>query len=188
MILEGILTTESVDGSLHVAPMGPEVNESLTSWTLKPFQTSTSYENLRRSGRCVFHVIDDSLLLAKAVLGQANNWPTRFEPTAGFILDETCHWYALRIDKWNTSQDRATASATVVLRQVERAFFGWNRAKHAVVEAAILASRIGMLDHETLIADLERLSVLVQKTAGDRERIAFELLKSFIFENTISIK
>jgi uncharacterized protein len=188
MILEGILATESLDGSLHVAPMGPEVDSDLKAWKLKPFQTSTSFQNLRRTNRCVFHVTDDALLLAKAVLGQANDWPAHFDPAIGFRLDGACHWYGLKIIEWDVSSERAFAQAVVAHFKVERPFFGWNRAKHAVLEAAILASRVGMLEPESLRDDLERLKVWVQKTAGDRERIAFDLLRDFILEKMNSNK
>ena len=188
MILEGILTTESEDGTLHVAPMGPEVNEELTCWKLKPFQTSKSFRNLRRTNRGVLHVTDDSLLLAKAVLGQANDWPAHFDPAIGFRLEGACHWYGLKIIEWDVSRDRAFASAVVERFEVQRPFFGWNRAKHAVLEAAILASRVSMLERDSVIGDLERLKVWVQKTAGEKEQIAFAMLHDFILENSNSNK
>jgi hypothetical protein len=180
MILEGILTTETLDGHLHIAPMGPEVDANLTRWLLKPFKTSTSFQNLFRTNRCVFHVTDDALLLAKAVLGLANDWPSQYVPEVGYVLPDACHYFALGIENWDTSTDRALAHARVNQFQFQRPFFGWNRAKHAVLEAAILASRLGLLSRDSILADLERFEVWVQKTAGDREREAFQLIKSHI--------
>ena len=69
MILEGIVTTLNSDGTVNVAPMGPEVDESLTRLVLKPYQTSTTYGNLQRAGQGVFHVTDDVELLARAAIG-----------------------------------------------------------------------------------------------------------------------
>ena len=61
-----------------------------------------------------------------------------------------------------------------------RPFFGFNRAKHAVLEAAILATRIGIVPAETIRREMARLAVIVQKTAGEQERRAFEFLRSHI--------
>ena len=58
-----------------------------------------------------------------------------------------------------------------------REFFGFNRAKHAVVEAAILATRTAFLPREQIMAEYERLAVLVEKTGGERETEAFAFLR-----------
>jgi len=50
----------------------------------------------------------------------------------------------------------------------------------AVVEAAILATRVHLLPAATITADFDRLAVLVQKTGGPREAEAFELLRDYV--------
>ena len=67
-----------------------------------------------------------------------------------------------------------------------RDFFGFNRAKHAVVEAAILATRIGILDADHIRGEFERLAVLVEKTGGHQERRAFAFLQSYLAEQLAS--
>ena len=61
-----------------------------------------------------------------------------------------------------------------------RPFLGFNRAKHAVLEAAILATRVGILPDDEIRREMERLAVPVEKTAGAEEREAFELLRDYI--------
>ena len=68
MILEGIVTTISADGTVNISPMGPRVNEPLTRLILRPYQTSTTYQNLKRTGQGVLHVTDDVELLAQAAV------------------------------------------------------------------------------------------------------------------------
>jgi uncharacterized protein len=176
LILEAVVTTASSDDSMHVAPMGPEVDEQQRTWILKPFQSSTTYSNLRRTGRCVVHVVDDSVLIAKAVLGQANSYAAKKLKDDAFILEAACHWFALRVIDWDVSNPRAIAHCEVVENGNVRPFFGWNRAKHAIVEMAILASRVHLLDSAFIKSEIERFRVLVDKTAGDGEREAFGLL------------
>jgi hypothetical protein len=61
-----------------------------------------------------------------------------------------------------------------------RDFFGFNRAKHAVVEAAILASRIHILPASEISAEFRRLGVLVDKTGGPQEHEAFKFLLQYV--------
>ncbi|MEZ6077979.1 MAG: DUF447 family protein [Pirellulaceae bacterium] len=69
VIIEGLLTTTASDGSPHVAPMGPVVDEDLQTWTLRPFASSTTFRYLRANPQCVFHVVDDVLPVVQATLG-----------------------------------------------------------------------------------------------------------------------
>ena len=180
LVLESIVTTEAVDGGLHVAPMGPEVNLEEDRWWLKPFQTSTTFANLRRTQRCVVHVTDDSLLLVKAVLGRANQEPATFVDNLGYRLEACCRWFALEVVAWDLQEARALAECRVVESGEVRPFFGWNRAKHAIVELAVLASRVSLLAPSLLHAEWERLAVLVEKTGGPAEHQALELLRVFM--------
>jgi len=133
----------------------------------------------------VVNVVDDSMLLALAVTGQANTVASRFIDSYGFVLDGACHWYALSIQSWDVSQPRAIALCEVQSTGVERPFFGWNRAKHAVVELAILTSRIDMLAPESIQSEIDRLQILIDKTAGKSETDAFRLLVDWISNHTL---
>src|SRR5205085_2204233 len=88
LIAEGIVTTVNPDGSANISPMGPRVNRDFTRLVLRPFQTSTTYQNLKRTGEGVFHITDDVLLIAKAAIGQLTPEPA-LQPAPhvrGFLL------------------------------------------------------------------------------------------------------
>lgn len=176
LVIEGVLTTENVDGSLHFAPMGPVVNEDFTQWKIKPFQTSSTFQNLKHRPRGVFHVVDDCFLLAAAATGTKLEVAAHFESKYGWILDDNCHWYALNFDKFDLSGPRAAACGKVVEKGVTRPFWGWNRAKHAVLEAAILATRKHMLPREQIELEWNWLVTRVEKTGGKQEHLAMQLL------------
>ena len=57
-----------------------------------------------------------------------------------------------------------------------RDFLGFNRAKHAVLEAAILATRTDFLSLAEIESDFHRLGVIVDKTGGEQEKAAFAFL------------
>lgn len=182
MILEGIVTTTNADGSPHVAPMGPSVDESFDELLLRPFKTSTTYANLARTGEGVFHVTDDVELLARAAVGALEATPAVARAAAidGWILSDACRWYAFRIRSSNLASERASLAAEVVDRGTIRDFFGFNRAKHAVVEAAILATRVHLIPRQELLDQLARLEPWVAKTGGPAERRAFDFLARYI--------
>lgn len=60
-----------------------------------------------------------------------------------------------------------------------RPFWGWNRAKHAIIEFTVLMTRLHLLEASFIDAERERLSSAVDKTAGPKELEAWNLLISF---------
>jgi len=182
LILEGIVTTHNDDGSVNVSPMGPIVDRSVTSLLLRPFNTSTTYRNLRRDRRGVFHVTDDVELLARAAVGALPEPPSmrRHASSGGWILEDACRWYAFEVAHVDDRTERTSIQCDVADAGRGRDFFGFNRAKHAVLEAAILATRTRFLPPEEIRDEMERLEVVVRKTAGEQESRAFAFLWEFI--------
>jgi uncharacterized protein len=182
LILEGIVVTQDEAGIPNIAPMGPRVDRELTRLVLRPFQTAQTYRNLKRSRCGVFHVIDDVELLARAAVGQLDPPPAlvSIENFPCPRLADTCRWLTFRVISLDDQAERTTIDCEVVASGVIREFFGFNRAKHAVVEAAILATRIGILSADELRTEMVRLATPVAKTAGEQERRAFEFLRQYI--------
>ena len=182
MILEGIVTTLDPADRVNVAPMGPIVDPEMETLRLRPFKTSTTYQNLRARPYGVFHVTDDVLVLARAAIGALTEAPPLFpaEKIPGRVLADACRWYEFEIVAVDDSQDRTELQARIVHCGRIRDFFGFNRAKHAVLEAAILATRVHMLARSDILAQFAALEIPVRKTAGPRELEAFELLRQYI--------
>src|SRR5262245_52173143 len=170
MILEGLVTTLDPDGSPHLAPMGPRVEGDFARFVLRPFPTSHTYQNLLRHRQGVLHVTDNALLLAKAAIGAVAPFPAvkRPERVEGFVLADSCRHFEFVVQSVDDSTERVTIAAEVVHAGRTRDFFGFNRAKHAVVEAAILATRLHILPLAEVAAEFKRLRVIVGKT-GDRK-------------------
>jgi hypothetical protein len=182
MILEGIVTTLAPDGTVNIAPMGPRVDAAMERFLLRPFPTSRTYRNLKAHGEGVLHVTDDVLLLARAALGPVEPLPPLLPATRvrGVILEDACRYYEFRVRSLDDSEQRVRIEAEVVHAGRLRDFFGFNRAKHAVVEAAILATRTDFLPLDEIEAEYHKLAVLVDKTGGPREQEAFALLREHV--------
>jgi hypothetical protein len=183
VILEGIVTTLDPEGVLNIAPMGPRVEPSMRRFVLRPYRTATTFRNLKARGEGVLHVTDDVLLLAQSAIGAAVAVATRpADAVTGRILVDACRYYEFRVTALDDRADRATITAETVAEGRLRDFFGLNRGKHAVVEAAILATRIALLPLGEILAEYRRLAVLVEKTGGRSEHEAFTLLSTYVNE------
>lgn len=182
MILESIVTTVTPDGDINIAPMGPRVEPALDRFVLRPYPSSQTYRNLREHPEGVLHVTDDVLLLARAAVGSVEPPPPLrpAEHVRGFVLCDACRFYEFRVRSIDTREERVRIEADVVHRGRQRDFFGFNRAKHAVVEAAILATRTAFLPLADIEAEFRKLAVIVQKTGGDQERQAFDFLSAHV--------
>jgi hypothetical protein len=183
MILEGIVTTLDADGRVNISPMGPSVSPEapeISRLVLRPYRTSRTYRNLKRHGEGVFHVTDDVDLLARAAVGNAEAPLERARRVDGWLLTGACRFYEFRATEIDDRQERATIQADVVHAERRRDFLGFNRARHAVLEAAILATRTEFLPISEILAKLSELRVLVEKTGGEVERRAFAFLEAHI--------
>ncbi len=193
MILEGIVTTIAPDGEVNVAPMGPHLpdlladasfprRDPLEQFVLKPFHTSRTCANLLAHGEGVLHVTDDVLLLAQAAIGTPDPFPPLLPAVHvhGFVLRDACRYAEFRVRTCAVVGGRATFEVEVLHIGRLREFFGFNRAMFAVLEAAILATRTSFLPLDHIDAEYRRLAVLVEKTGGERERLAFTLLQTHV--------
>ncbi len=182
MILEGLVTSLNLAGEINLAPMGPIVDETMTRLILRPFQTSTTFQNLRQRPYGVFHVVDDVLLIAQAALHRLDSVPETFpaERIDGRVLKDCCRWYEFEISRCDDSSERTRLEANVVHVGRIRDMFGFHRARHAVLEATILATRLHLLPEHEVRAQLAALASPVEKTAGPREHEAFALVRDVV--------
>ena len=202
MILESIVTTTNVDGSPNISPMGPRIQQpaasdkpatlprsaqtdpAFTRFELRPFDTSTTFTNLKRHRQGVLHVDDNVELFARAAVNkiETTDLPTlsKAEKIDGHIIQSACRAYEFEVESIDESGPRMSLICEIVKAHRLRDFFGFNRAKHAVIEAAILATRIDFLPAEEIQEQFQWLKVIVEKTAGPAEANAFDYLDQFV--------
>ena len=182
MIVEGIVSTWNADGTLNVSPMGPLLpNRLWHEFVLRPFDTSTTFDNLQRTREGVFHVIDDVELIARAAVGELANPATLdVDGVPVPILADACQWYFFHVTSIVQTAPRHTLECRVLERGHGRDMLGLNRAQYAVLELAILATRLHLHNSEHVMGELSRLAPLVEKTAGDRERAGFLFIRDYL--------
>ena len=178
MIVETVTTTRNPDGTVNCAAMGVEWGEEAI--VIKPYAGTRTLRNLRVTGAAVVNLTDDILLFAQAALGDPHP-PTRPATAVdGAVLTDACSWREVAVEAIDAGGPRARVVTRVVGSGRGREFVGFSRACHAVLEASILASRAHLLPAEEIGSELRRLQVLVEKTAGPREREAMEYVRSVV--------
>jgi hypothetical protein len=178
MIIETIITTLDADGRVNVAPMGVEWGEETI--VVKPFLETTTFRNLTSTGEAVINLTDDALLFARAAIGNPEAPTVPAAVVRGAVLDVACSWRELRVRSVDDTPPRSRIVTDVVHRGARREFLGFNRARHAVLEAAILATRTHLIPAAQIEEEFARLQVIVDKTAGAREQEAMALLTDYV--------
>ena len=178
LIIETVVTTINPDGTVNCGAMGVEWGDRRI--VVKPFRGTRTLRNLRATGEAVVNLTDDIRLFSEAALGNPRPATRAADAVAGAVLADACSWREVQVEAIETAGPRARIVTRVVGRGPGREFVGFNRACHAVLEASILASRVRRLPADEVRAELERLSVLVDKTAGPRERQAMDYVRAAI--------
>jgi hypothetical protein len=182
VIVETIVTTISADGEVNCAPMGVEWTPDVEPETivLKPFLETATYRNVLATRTAVVNLIDDVRVFAKAAISNPAYETVPAHVVRGVALADACSWRELEVTAIDSTPPRSRIDTRTVHRQVRREFIGFNRARHAVLETAIYATRVHLLAREYLLSEVERLQVIVDKTAGPREFEAMALLVEYI--------
>jgi uncharacterized protein len=178
VILETIITSRDAGGAINFAPMGVEWGDEII--VLKPFLETSTFRNVSASREAVVNLTDDVMLFAQGAISSPEFPWTPATVVQGAVLQAACSWRELEILTIDATPPRSRIEARVVHRGVTREFVGFNRARHAVLEAAILATRTHLIPAEQIREEFARLQVIVDKTAGPREREAMALLTDYV--------
>lgn len=171
MIQETIVTTQSPEGLPHIAPMGVHVLEG--EMLVLPFRPSTTLENLLATRQAVLNHTDDVRVFAGCLTGR-RDWPL---VNSDFVktprLTGALAHQELELLRVEDDAIRPKLYCRVIHAANHAPFRGFNRAQFAVLEAAILVSRLDRLPWDKIEAELDYLRIGLEKCAGEREREAW---------------
>lgn len=177
-IFETVVTTQSAEGVVHVAPMG--VRYQAGRVVLMPFKPSTTLANILATRHAVLNLITDTRVFAGCVTGR-RAWPlVPAEHIAGQRLACALNHVELQLDEHVDDAQRPVLRMARVHEASHAPFMGLNRAQAAVVEGAVLVSRLHMLSAEKVDAEMAYLQIAIDKTAGAGEHEAWGWLQQAI--------
>lgn len=167
MIYETIVSTVNARGEAHVTPFGIRMQDGLV--VISPFKPSTTLENILATECAVVNMTDDVRVFAGALTGR-QVWdlaPSR--QVAGFRLTCTLAHRELKLVKVEDDAVRPQLFLEIVYEAQHQSFQGFNRAQAAVIELAVLVSRLKRLPMEKISQEMDYLKIAIEKTAGPRE-------------------
>ncbi len=166
-IVEAIVTTANESGQVHIAPLG--LIEDGDGWVIAPFRPSRTLDNLRAAPFAVASHTDDVRVFAGAVTGR-KDWPLApVAPERGFRLANAVSHWELEVASVTEDDLRPRFHCRLVRAESHAPWEGFTRAKAAVLEGAVLVTRLHMLPSEKIEAELKYLEIAISKTAGARE-------------------
>jgi uncharacterized protein len=192
VVIETVVTTRNEGSGVNFAAMGVVWGEHAI--TIRPFTDTRTYRNLKRTRVAVVNVTDNVLIFAKSALSRERFDTTPARHVDGEVLKDACLWREVTVERivepeadegtLPALRTRPPRRAEIVTRVVGggevRPFIGLCRAKHAVVEASIVASRLHLIPLADAMRELDRLDVLVEKTGGADEREAMTFIRASV--------
>jgi hypothetical protein len=177
-IFETVVTTVAADGRPHVAPMGARYQGERV--VLMPFRPSTTLTNVLATGLAVLNLVTDTRVFAGCVTGR-REWPMLpAEKIVGGRLAVAIGHVELRLDEHVDDAQRPVLRMARVHEAIHAPFLGFNRAQAAVVEGAVLVSRLHMLPDEKIDTEMAYLQIAIDKTAGAAEHEAWSWLREAV--------
>jgi uncharacterized protein len=177
-IFETVVTTIAANGTPHVAPMGVRYRGERI--VLMPFKPSITHDNIVANGHAVLNLVTDTRVFAGCVTGR-KLWPTL--PAAqvpGVRLACALEHIELRLAERDDDAQRPVLKLDRVHAVRHAPFAGLNRAQAAVIEGAVLVSRLHMLPAEKVDIEMAYLQIAIDKTAGPDEREAWAWLREAV--------
>ncbi len=178
MIREIILTTRSAEDRFHIAPMG--VHFAGDEVIVMPFRPSTTLDNILATRQAVINYTDDVRVFAGCLTGR-RDWPLIDSVRVGCprLAGALAH-AELELTLAEPDDLRPRLHMRIVHEATHAPFRGFNRAQFAVLEAAILVSRLNLLPWGKIESELAYLRTGLEKTAGAAEREAWGWLMQAI--------
>jgi hypothetical protein len=179
MIYETIVTTAAHDSRPHIAPMGVRFEDGLA--ILAPFRPSTTLDNIVATRAAVINFTTDVRVFAGCVTGYAKDWPTLAATRVNSVrLAGSLAHTELELDTLQEDKQRPVLRMKCVHSETHAPFAGFNRAQAAVVEGAILVSRLFMLPADKVDREMAYLQIAIDKTAGEMEHIAWDWITAAV--------
>jgi len=174
MIFETIITSIDTDGSPHVAPFGVRHEADLI--VISPYKPSTTLANILATKYAVMNLTDDVRIFVAALTNRQPWQLVQASKIKGYRLADCLAHVELELVEVRDDAVRPQLIMQKIESQNHHPFEGFNRAQASVIELAVLASRMRMMPREKIQTELQYLQIAIDKTAGEREKQAWDWL------------
>ena len=178
-VRETIVTTKNIDNTIKISPLGIYIDEEVLR--IKPFKPSTSLDNLLRNKSGVINYVDDVRIFASCIVKKSIKIGlSKVDKIDCSRIESAISHTEFVVDHVDDDNIRPTIICRPVNEEIHKMYYGLNRAKSAVLELCILASRLGIVSDKKIRDEIEYLNIAIEKTAGNNELEAWAWLNEYI--------
>lgn len=174
MIFETIISTVNAQGTPHVTPFGVRYENDLI--VISPYRPSATLDNILVTQHAVMNLTDDVRVSAGALTNRQVWTLLPAERVNGLRLADILAHKELKLVHVVDDVLRPQLFMQIVHEVQHYSFKGFNRAQAAVIELAVLVSRLQRLPKEKVLTEMTYLQIAIDKTAGERELHAWRWL------------
>ena len=174
-VRETLVTTKNHDQSIKVSPLGVYIDDKTLK--LRPFKPSKSLENIIRNGSGVINYVDDVRIFASCITNRKIQ--INFEKVSKIDcsrIENAISHTEFVVKDIKDHNERPTIICNPINEETHKMFYGFNRAKSAIIELCILVSRLGIIEDNKIKNEIEYLKIAIEKTAGQNEVEAWNWL------------
>ena len=167
MIFETIITSVDLTAKPHSTPFG--VRYDGDNIVISPYKPSITLDNISATKCAVMNLTDDVRVFAAALTNRKTGPLVPANKINGFRLANCLAHVELELLEVRDDVMRPQLIMQKIAEYQHKSFNGFNRAQAAVIELAVLVSRLHLLQKAKIMAEIEYLKIAINKTAGERE-------------------
>ncbi|MFP4020366.1 MAG: DUF447 domain-containing protein [Halanaerobium sp.] len=178
MIIETVITTQTNADKINFAALGVEFfEEKLVFYAYKDTATA---ENIKNSRKGVVNLVDRAKFIVFSALSDQKFKLKKTADLSGYFLEECCHYYEFKVLLVEDLGEKYRVTAEITADKFIKEASTFNRANNLLLEAAVIASRIGIsFDKKDLLNYLDKNKRIIFKTGDNESKKVFNFLVEY---------
>ena len=178
MIIETIISTMSKEKKPQTSPFGIKKKNKLV--LISPYLPSTTHTNMLENKFASISYTDNASIFVECIIKNQNFLMKKCTSIEAYYVKDSLRHDEVKVVNYIKDDERPTFECEIIHSENHGSFLGINRARNALIEACILATRINLLPKKKILSELEYLENAILKTSGKIEQMSWNKLKKFI--------
>lgn len=177
MIIETVMTSLNTEDKLNFSAIGVQfIKNNLLFY---PYKNTITAENILTTKKGVVNIVDRSYYLVLAALSEVD-FAVHQTDLGNYYLENCCYYYEFELSKVSDLGEKYKITAKTAAKKSRNDFIGFNRADNLLLEAAVIASRIGITKKaQDLKKFLAENKEIIFKTGDHKSKKSYLFLKEY---------
>jgi len=185
MIIETVITTVNSNGKINFSAVGVEFSKSRAIFNL--YKKSNTVLNLEIKDYGIINIVDKAEYLIKAALSSEKMDISKLKENDLYYLSDCCSYYQFKVLEIKDCGEKYRVEVKILNKKENRKYIGFNRANNLLLEAAVIASRVGITkDENDLINFLNDNKRVIIKTGSKKTKKLLDFLEKKLENNNFN--